>query len=433
MASFRYTVKTFFNTWFTDKKIIISSEKALKTINIPRSYQIVLASIVAFFVLVFIVFFAFGLNLYGKVDKKQRKIDQMNQDTEFAKGEIKNMIQYMDEVSEYFTKIKKLSNPPKNVSKAKLLESEDGDDVETSIEIKSDEEPEVFVGKIEIEEGLIKKKTSNEIENSPSSVSNIDFKSIDSSTPDGIKSLVNTLTVKIDNLRDILAQRYYYIYSILDHLNIADCENVSWFSKAFAKAEDAIERFSSSEKATSSTLKRLKNKICANGVIQKMSQSYAKLKQKDINSDIAFIKSLSNLESMIVKMPLGMPIKNVLRFSSSFGYRRDPVHGRRAFHSGQDLVAKYGTSIISTGSGVVTKAGWFSGYGWCVDVAHDFGMSTRYAHLSAINVHVGQVVHPNSLLGNEGNSGKSTGAHLHYEIRINNLAINPRGFMLINR
>lgn len=417
-------LKLFFDKVFTDKKIIISSENSLKTIHIPRNYQIVLASIVGVFLLIFIIFFAFGLNLYGKVDKKQRKIDQMNQDSEFAKNEMKNMIQYMDEINNYFSKIKRASSSSKNMPKSNLLEQKD--DLENGDSGDLVEQENEVIEKSNFDE---KKKINN------TKQQNVNLESSQSSQFDDLDlhGLIGVLVEKIDNWRQMVVERYYYIYSILERLGLSDCKDVSWFSKTLSKAEDAIERISSSGQATGSTIKRLKNRICANGVVQKISQSYLKIGKKNAKDDIEFIKNLSNLEDMILKIPIGLPIKNSFRMSSSFGYRKDPIYGNRKFHSGQDMSARYGSSIFSTGNGVVSRAGWFSGYGWCVDVEHDFGIMTRYGHLSAINVHVGQKVFANSLIGKEGNSGKSTGPHLHYEIRINNLAINPKSFMFVNR
>lgn len=123
------------------------------------------------------------------------------------------------------------------------------------------------------------------------------------------------------------------------------------------------------------------------------------------------------------KMPLAMPVKSAFRFTSGFG----PRWGRQ--HQGVDLAGPVGTPIHATGEGVVTFAGWQRGYGNLIKIQHELGVETRYGHLSKINVRVGQRVSQNSLIGAMGNTGRSTGPHLHYEVRVNGAAVNPMSFM----
>ena len=94
-------------------------------------------------------------------------------------------------------------------------------------------------------------------------------------------------------------------------------------------------------------------------------------------------------------------------------------------HNGTDFAAPHGTPIYSTADGVVTKAGWGSGYGRVIYIKHDFGIETRYAHLSRIRVKVGERVSRGQRIGDMGNTGRSTGTHLHYEVRVNGKAVNP--------
>lgn len=108
------------------------------------------------------------------------------------------------------------------------------------------------------------------------------------------------------------------------------------------------------------------------------------------------------------------------RITSHFNpRRRHPVSGRIRPHNGVDFKAAYGTKIHSTGNGIVTFAGWQHGYGRIVIIKHPNGYETRYAHLSAISVHVGQSIKRGQVVGKLGNSGISTGPHLHYEVRVN--------------
>jgi murein DD-endopeptidase MepM/ murein hydrolase activator NlpD len=129
------------------------------------------------------------------------------------------------------------------------------------------------------------------------------------------------------------------------------------------------------------------------------------------------------------KAPFSMPVNGAVRFTSGFGGRNDPFGRGWRRHEGQDLAGAYGTPILATADGVVTFAGWESGYGRLIKVKHDFGIETRYGHLSQIRVNVGDRVSRGERIGDMGNSGRSTGTHLHYEIRIGGDAINPMTFI----
>ena len=129
------------------------------------------------------------------------------------------------------------------------------------------------------------------------------------------------------------------------------------------------------------------------------------------------------------KAPFAMPVQDAFRWTSGFGYRNDPKGGGNRMHEGTDLAGAYGTSIYATADGVVTEAGWSNGYGRLVKIQHAFGLETRYGHLSQVRVEVGQKVSRGDRIGDMGNSGRSTGTHLHYEIRISGSAINPMTFI----
>lgn len=129
------------------------------------------------------------------------------------------------------------------------------------------------------------------------------------------------------------------------------------------------------------------------------------------------------------KAPFANPVKNAFRFTSQFGYRRDPKTGGRRMHSGVDFAAGMGTPLYATADGVVTHAGWQSGYGRLVKIQHEFGIETRYAHLNKIHVKVGQRVSRGERIGDMGNSGRSTGPHLHYEVRVGGTPVNPMTYI----
>ena len=129
------------------------------------------------------------------------------------------------------------------------------------------------------------------------------------------------------------------------------------------------------------------------------------------------------------KAPFAMPVTGAFRWTSGFGYRRDPKGAGTRMHEGTDLAGAYGMPILATADGVVVYASWDSGYGRLVKIKHEFGIETRYAHMSAIRVDVGERVSRGDRIGDMGNSGRSTGTHLHYEIRIGGRAVNPMTFI----
>ncbi len=129
------------------------------------------------------------------------------------------------------------------------------------------------------------------------------------------------------------------------------------------------------------------------------------------------------------KAPFATPLKTSFRLSSGFGGRNDPKGAGRRFHEGIDMAGGHGSPILATADGVVIHAGWQSGYGRLIKIKHDFGIETRYAHLSAIRVKVGDRVSRGDRIGDMGNTGRSTGTHLHYEVRVGGIAKNPMTYI----
>ena len=125
------------------------------------------------------------------------------------------------------------------------------------------------------------------------------------------------------------------------------------------------------------------------------------------------------------KAPFAVPVKSGFRFTSGFGYRRDPKTGGRRMHAGVDFAGPVGTPLYATADGVVVHAGWASGYGRLVKIQHEFGIETRYAHMNRLNVSVGQRVSRGQRIGDMGASGRVTGPHLHYEVRVGAQPVNP--------
>ncbi len=118
------------------------------------------------------------------------------------------------------------------------------------------------------------------------------------------------------------------------------------------------------------------------------------------------------------------------KINNEFGFRRNPFGGRTyEFHAGMDIDGERGDSVIAAASGTIIKAEWQGGYGNMIEIDHGNGLVTRYAHLSKIEISIGDAVRRGQLIGLVGSTGRSTGPHLHYELRLNDKAINPRRFL----
>lgn len=142
------------------------------------------------------------------------------------------------------------------------------------------------------------------------------------------------------------------------------------------------------------------------------------------------VELAKNQEVRMENIPAIQPVlnKDLKRMASGYGWRVDPVYHIRRFHEGMDFSAPIGTEIFATGNSTVIFAGWKQGYGQTVDLDHGFGYTTRYAHCSKLLVRPGQKVKRGDVIALVGNTGKSVGPHLHYEVHYQGRPIDPRNF-----
>jgi murein DD-endopeptidase MepM/ murein hydrolase activator NlpD len=138
---------------------------------------------------------------------------------------------------------------------------------------------------------------------------------------------------------------------------------------------------------------------------------------------------MDRLNRALALVPYRKPVVGEVEFTSGFGVRTDPFLGRPAMHTGVDFRASTGDPVRVTANGKVVSAGWAGGYGRMVEVDHGNGLSTRYGHLSQIDVKVGDIVKIGQVIGEVGSTGRSTGPHLHYETRIDGEAVDPQKFL----
>ena len=168
-----------------------------------------------------------------------------------------------------------------------------------------------------------------------------------------------------------------------------------------------------------------------------------RITQKDIQKTLGMLMTnikvrediYNKMEAMLLKQsvlketlptlyPVDLPYQ-----SSSYGWRMDPFLGKRAFHEGVDFSADEGEPIFATAGGIVVKAKKWGRYGNLITISHGGGLETRYAHLSKILVKKGQIVNKQDLIGLVGNTGRSTGPHLHYEIKLNDHSLDPKQYL----
>ncbi len=191
-----------------------------------------------------------------------------------------------------------------------------------------------------------------------------------------------------------------------------------------AKAADALKQLG----LNPDTMIRQADRSAMGGPLEKLATSVDGTIDPRFERLGLSIARMSALENGLAGVPQVAPA-SVEMVTSSFGYRRDPFTGAGAMHQGLDFRGPKGAPIYAAAAGRVTFVGRKSGYGKTVEITHGNGLMTRYAHMSAFRAKVGDQVAPGQTIGAIGSTGRSTGPHLHFEVRINNRAVNPRTFL----
>jgi len=151
------------------------------------------------------------------------------------------------------------------------------------------------------------------------------------------------------------------------------------------------------------------------------------VRQQEVRQQV-LLRELAAQRENLTRIPSIWPVRG--RFSSPFGYRKNPVTHRVAFHKGIDISAPTGTPIMAPAAGTITFAKWFSTYGKTVEITHGNGLKTRFAHMSSIDVEVGDTVKRGDPVGKVGNTGRSVAPHLHYEVHKNGRPVNPMFYIM---
>ena len=164
-----------------------------------------------------------------------------------------------------------------------------------------------------------------------------------------------------------------------------------------------------------------------------LGNSAASLGDGGLDTLVERMDRWTNVKMALQTVPLAEPLHVSWEVNSPFGARHDPLNNRTGIHEGVDMGAPYGTPVYATATGTVRMAGPFDRYGLTIDIDHGNGLSTRYAHLSRIKVAVGQKVTRSTVIGLLGSSGRSTGAHLHYEVRTSGAPHDPLRYISVGR
>lgn len=172
------------------------------------------------------------------------------------------------------------------------------------------------------------------------------------------------------------------------------------------------------------------------GLVTRLTQSMDLLERQlfaQVQSFDQLRVTLGQQKEKLAHIPSVLPISiSDYTMSSGYGYRRDPIYGSSKFHEGLDFAAATGTNVFATADGTISVAGRQAGYGNCIDIDHGYNYLSRYAHLSEVLVKEGETVKRGQLIGKVGSTGKSTGPHLHYEVRFRGEPQNPVNYYFMD-
>ena len=251
-------------------------------------------------------------------------------------------------------------------------------------------------------------------------------------TVDVLSAALNDTALERDTMVLLANQAEQVAQTLQDDLRLMEEKN----DRIFSQLEDAVvvsvepldKMFTAAGLSTKNLLKTVRSGLSGTGgpMTPITFSTKGGLPDPDSLRANGIIEKMDRLNLYRIaaqKAPFALPLKNSFRYTSGFG----PRWGR--MHEGTDFAAAYGSPIYSTADGVVTFAGWSNGYGRLVKIQHEFGIETRYAHQSQLMVKVGQRVSRGQQIGAMGNSGRSTGTHLHYEVRIGGKAVNPMTYI----
>lgn len=357
---------------FTKRTILFVTNQKIRSITFGPLSQ---ACIILFFAWVGNLFLQ-SLYYNELVDEKSREIAKLESSSSYFKEEFENANEKLKKINEYLTV---LTGSSQNVKAIEQEESEAEKKREKELTNKD-------------------KRTFNELKNNKQN-----FVQTNQIAQERIKRLEKAIS--------------------LTGLNVK--------RKATKEFDRQVEEIS---KSRVPNLKGQGGPIHENPLIDQALAKYQTEEDDLIESKLEKAKFIDQIDHLIVleklvnAIPLSRPMKNFY-ITSGFGRRTDPITGRKAMHQGLDFVGVTHAKIISPSKGRVVLAGQFNGYGNAVVIDHGLGITTRYGHLHSIKVKPGQIVKKGDIIALQGNTGRSTGPHLHYEVRYKNIPLNPKKFL----
>ncbi len=232
------------------------------------------------------------------------------------------------------------------------------------------------------------------------------------------------LSGRVSELEDLVVEMETAQAAMLEHFGAVAMTRVSDIENSLSRAGLDVETMLNSALASRDDGRG--GPFVAAGSLPLLDKPVFKDSLTTLNTHVGRLDALRLLTDRI---PLTRPMLSGYRLSSGFGMRRDPFNGRLARHEGQDFSAPTGTPIVAPATGKVVYAGWRRGYGQMLEISHGMGVVTRYGHMSKFLRKVGDTVNRGDVIGQVGNTGRSTGPHLHYEILVNGAPRNPMTFM----
>lgn len=370
LKGFSRLIQQFFALVFAKRQIMFVTNQKIKTINLGPLLQICLMVVISWIISLF-----YSSIEYNKIiSKKSEEISRLEAITSYYDTEFDNINDKLNKVSDYMSSVIPVPN-----QKDKKKKSEQSFKIPPAIKkIRVSDREQEIIEKMQL--ASVKMKKINKLTNH-----------------------------RLNKIEAILAKTGLKIRN-------SDLKITSSFKE--------YEKEYKKNRAVGGPYIPLQGYSAREIAIKNLSE----FKLLDTAKFVDKVERLMSLEKMTRFIPFSRPMKNE-HISSSFGPRIDPITKGMAMHQGIDFVGSKNQEVISPSIGTVIAAGKFHDYGYAVILDHGYGITTRYGHLSKVLVKKGQTVKKGQSLGLQGSTGRSTGDHLHYEVRYHNRALNPKNFI----
>jgi len=372
-----YKISVLCKKLFGKKTFVLLGKRNITTINISTTTQIFLLSLTCFIFLFFGEFIDRSIKSNSIILDKNKEIESLKAVNSYFKTEFNNLNEKLDKLDKYLTNSNQSVENIEKSSTTKIFDILSK--IANSKEESSLKEIAEVNKKAERIENLISAK-SNKIEQAIK-VTGLNLKNIPGISKKATSDYKNEIVeISLNNPNDLIKKQGGPLMLAKNPFSRFDQDKIS--------------------KALEIEKENFKNKV----------------------------EKLLALEKMVKNLPFARPMKNYY-ISSTFGTRFDPITGSRASHQGLDFVGKNNEKVISPAQGKITLAGKFSDYGNAIIIDHGFGITTRYGHLSQTLVNEGDTVEKGQIIAHQGSTGRSTGEHLHYEVRYKNTPLDPKKFL----